>query len=49
MTGERELLRVAFVQCLNAESSPVAETPAVPVSDIEEYVYNETASDGHVN
>ena len=44
--AERESLREAFVQCLNAESSSVTgETPTVPVSDAEDYGYNETASD----
>jgi hypothetical protein len=45
--GERESLRAAFIQCLNAESSSVtSETPAVPVSDPEDnYGYNETATE----
>ena len=44
--AERESLRAAFVQCLNAESSSVTAKVAVPaVSDDDDYGYNETASD----
>jgi len=46
--AERESLRAAFVQCLNAESSSVTAEVAVPaVSDDDDYgyMYNETASD----
>lgn len=44
--AERESLRAAFVQCLNAESSSVTAEVAVPaVSDDDDYGYNETASD----
>jgi len=44
--AERESLHVAFVQCLNAESSSVTAEVAVPaLSDDDDYGYNETASD----
>ena len=44
--AERESLRAAFVQCLNAESPSVTAEVAVPaVSDDDDYDYNETASD----
>ena len=45
-TSERESLCVAYVQCLNAESSSVTAAVAVPtVNDDEDYGYDEIASD----
>ena len=44
--AERESLCVAYVQCLNAESSSVTAAVAVPaVNDDEDYGYDEIASE----
>ena len=43
--AERELLRAAFVQCLNPESessSVPAQVAVLAASDDEDYGYNET-------